>query len=88
MVSCYDEFFQVTPETGVADFTWVSAPEPKTMAAFQRALPFTGSRFYHRSCVQWGLRHGKIQWSQLGCGINGSGNLPPGYLKDALDDAE
>ena len=58
------------------------------MAAFQRALPFTGARFYHRSCVQWGLRHGKIQWSQLGCGINGSGNLPPGYLKDALDDAE
>ena len=35
-----------------------------------------------------GLRHGKIKWSDLGCWINGSGNLSPGYLKDALDDAE
>ena len=58
------------------------------MAGFQRQLPFTNSRVYHKSCVQWGLTHGKIEWSNLGCGINGSGNLKPGYLREALDSAE
>ena len=75
VVRCYDEFFRVTAETGVADFTWVEVPEPKTMAAFQRAIPFTGARFYHRSCVQWGVRHGKIQWSQLQSVANNLGSF-------------
>ena len=34
VISCYDEYFQVTPETGVADYTWVEVPEPTTMSAF------------------------------------------------------
>ena len=85
---CYDEYFQVTPETGVADFTWVNCKNATSHAGFLRSLPFNGSRFYHRSSVQWGLRHAKIKWSDLGLGINGSGDLPAGYLKEALQICE
>ena len=88
VICCYDEYFQVTPETGVADFTWVECIIPKSHAAFLRSLPFNGSRFYHKSCVQWGLRHAKIKWGDLRLGINGSGNLPAGYLTEALQTCE
>ena len=87
VMCCHDEFFQAGPER-IGDFTWVNVNEPKTMAAFQRSLPFTGSRFYHRSCVEWGLAVKKITYSNLGLAINGSGNLPAGYLKDPLDALE
>ena len=49
VLSVYDEWKPVTPETGVADFTWVSAPAPTTRAALQRSLPISGSRYYHQS---------------------------------------
>ena len=88
VMCCYDEYFQVTPETGVADFTWIDCKTPTSHAGFLRSLPFNGSRFYLRSCVQWGLRHAKIKWTDLGLGINGSGNLPAGYLKEALQMCE
>ena len=88
VMCCYDEYFQVTPETGVADFTWVNCKNATSHAGFLRSLPFNGSRFYHRSSVHWGLRHAKIKWSDLGLGINGSGNLPAGYLKEALQICE
>ena len=57
-------------------------------SALLRSLPITGSRFYHKSCVTFALNRGTISWDMLGHGINGSGNLPPGYLKESLDQAE
>ena len=88
VICCYDEFFQVTKVTGVADYTWVECKIPTSHAGFLRSLPFNGSRYDHKSCVQFGLRHAKITWADLGQGINGSGNLPPGYLKEALQTCE
>ena len=84
----FDQLFETSPSAGLGDFTFVTCEEPRTKAQLLRQIPFTGSRFYHKSSVCWGLTHGILKWDQCGQGIRGSGNVPAHYLREALTSLE
>ena len=52
-----------------ADFFWVDLAT--------KSLPFTGRRWYHRSCVLYGLEKKKITHRHLKFSLTASGHLPP-----------